>query len=57
MYGRYQFAQLNQVPDEETVLKVMAIYNEMQMNLYNSLPVVIAKDVSYATVSEIEAAA
>ena len=54
LYGRYQFAQLDQVPDEETVLKVMAIYNEMQMNLYNSLPVVIAKDVSYATVSEIE---
>ena len=40
--------------DEETSLRVMAVYNEMQMNLYNSVPVVIAKNVSYATVSEIE---
>lgn len=54
LYGRYQFAQLDEAPDEETVLKVMAIYNEMQMNLYNSLPIVIAENVSYATVSEIE---
>ena len=32
----------------------MAIYNEMQMNLFNSVPVVVAKNVSYSTVSEIE---
>ena len=42
------------IVDEDTMLKVMAVFSEMQMNLYNSLPVVIAKDVSYATVSEIE---
>ena len=54
LYSRYQFDKLDEVPDEEMVLKVMAVYNEMQMNLYNSLPVAIAEDVSYATVSEIE---
>lgn len=54
LYGVYRFADLEEIPDEETILKVMAVYNEMQMNLYNSLPVVVAENVSYATVSEIE---
>lgn len=54
LYERYRFAELDETPSEETVLKVMAIYNEMQMNNFNSLPVVVAKNVSYATVSEIE---
>ena len=58
LYKRYQFDAVAQKQDrtidEATVLKVMAIYNEMQMNLFNSVPVVIAKDVSYSTVSEIE---
>ena len=40
--------------DEETVLKVMAIYSEMQMNIYNSQPIVISKEVNYETVIEIE---
>ena len=40
--------------DEETVLKVITVYSEMQMNIFNSRPVVIAKDVSFATVSEIK---
>ena len=39
---------------EEKMLKVMAVYSEMQMNLYNSQPIVIAKDVPYETVIEIE---
>ena len=39
---------------EETMLKVMAIYSEMQMNIFNSQPIVIAKDVKYVTVIEIE---
>ncbi|MHC1785527.1 MAG: penicillin-binding transpeptidase domain-containing protein [Christensenellales bacterium] len=39
--------------DEETILKVMAVYSEMQMNIFNSLPVVIAKDVPFSAVSEI----
>lgn len=38
---------------EETVLKVLAVYSEMQMNLYNSVPIEIAKDVPFAAVSEI----
>ena len=32
----------------------MAIYSEMQMNIFNSQPIVIAKDVNYKTVIEIE---
>lgn len=42
------------VLDEETMLKVMAVFSEMQMNLFNSQPIVIAKDVPYETVIEIE---
>ncbi|NLO84332.1 MAG: hypothetical protein GX096_02750 [Clostridiales bacterium] len=41
--------------DEETMLKVLAVYSEMQMNLFNSQPIVIAKDVPRDTVVEIEA--
>ncbi len=40
--------------DEETMLKVMAVFSEMQMNLFNSQPIVIAQDVPYETVIEIE---
>ena len=40
--------------DEETICKVMAIFCEMQMNIFNSQPIVIAKDVSYETVIEVE---
>ncbi|MBE5801483.1 MAG: hypothetical protein E7319_04265 [Clostridiales bacterium] len=40
--------------DEETMLKVLAVYSEMQMNLFNSQPIVIAKDVPYETVIRIE---
>jgi len=40
--------------DETLMLKVMAIYSEMQMNVYSSEPIVIAKDVKYETVIEIE---
>ncbi len=40
--------------DEALMLKVMAVYSEMQMNLFNSLPITIAEDVSFSAVSEIE---
>ncbi|MCE5344352.1 MAG: hypothetical protein LLF96_12325 [Eubacteriales bacterium] len=40
--------------NEEKMLKIMAVYSEMQMNLYNSQPIVIAEDVPYETVIEIE---
>ena len=40
--------------DEDIMLKVMAVYSEMQMNLFNSLPIPIAKDVAYETVIEVE---
>ena len=46
--------QLPEDLDEETTLKVMAIYSEMQMNIFNSQPIIIAKDVNYETVIEIE---
>lgn len=57
LYERYQFPALakeGHLYSEETIFKVMAIYNEMQMNVYNSVPVVIAEDVNFATVAEIE---
>ena len=46
-----------QIPEnvsEELMLKIMSIYSEMQMNIFNSQPIVIAKDVRYETVIEIE---
>ena len=46
--------QMDEDIDETLMLKVMAVYSEMQMNIFNSLPIVIAKDVSFAAVSEIE---
>ncbi len=39
---------------EEMMLKVLAVYSEMQMNIFNALPIVIAKDVPFSAVSEIE---
>ncbi len=54
LYKRYRFAEVAPDLDEETVLKVMAIFCEMQMNIFNSQPIVIAKDVSYETVIEVE---
>ncbi len=42
------------ITDEETMLEIMAIYSEMQMNIFNSQPIVIAKDVTYETIIEIE---
>ncbi|MDD3214870.1 MAG: penicillin-binding transpeptidase domain-containing protein, partial [Eubacteriales bacterium] len=49
--------QRYQIPEdmsEYRMLQVMAVYSEMQMNLYNSQPIVIAEDVPYETVIEIE---
>ena len=40
--------------DEETMLKVMAVYSEMQMNVFNSQPIPIARNVKYETVIEVE---
>ena len=36
--------------DEDTMCKVMAVFCEMQMNVFNSQPIIIAKDVKYETV-------
>ena len=54
LYERFQFAAVDPDLDEETICKVMAIYCEMQMNIFNSQPIVIARDVSYETVIEVE---
>jgi len=40
--------------DEETMCQVMAVFCEMQMNVFNSQPIVFAKDVNYETVIEVE---
>lgn len=42
------------ISDEETMLKVMAVYSEMQMNVFNSQPIVIAQNVKYEAVIEVE---
>ena len=36
------------------MLKVMAVYSEMQMNVFNSQPITIAENVKYETVIEVE---
>ncbi len=54
LYDRYRIQYVAPELPEETVLKVMAIYCEMQMNIFNSQPIVIAKDVLYETVIEVE---
>ena len=46
--------QIDDSVSEETMLKIMAIYSEMQMNVFNSQPIIIAQDVRYETVIEIE---
>ena len=40
--------------EEDLMLKVMAVYSEMQMNLFNSLPIPIAEDVAFETTIEVE---
>ena len=40
--------------EEDMMLKVMAVYSEMQMNLFNSLPIPIAEDVAYESIIEVE---
>ncbi len=42
------------IEDEALVLKIMAVFSEMQMNLFNSLPIPIAEDVAYKTVIQVE---
>lgn len=41
--------------DEETTVKVLALWQESRMNAFNSMPVTIAQNVGFETVSEIEA--
>ena len=41
--------------DEEMKIKVLSIWQESRMNAYNSMPVPIAYDVGFETVSEVEA--
>ena len=51
------FKERYQIPeniDENRMLQIMAIYSEMQMNIFNSQPIIVAKDVRYETVIEIE---
>lgn len=46
-----------QIPEgtpENVMLQVMAVYSEMQMNVFNSQPIIIARDVPYETVIEVE---
>ena len=54
LYKRYQFEAVAPDIDEELMRKVMAVYCEMQMNVFSSQPIIMAKDVSYETVIEVE---
>ena len=54
LYDRYQFEAVQPNISEDLMCKVMAIYCEMQMNVFSSQPIVIAKDVNYETVIEVE---
>ena len=52
-----QLARLGEIDlerDEDTIVKVLALWQESRMNAFNSTPVTIAYDVGYETVSEIE---
>jgi len=50
----YETYQIPEGTSEELFLKIMAIYSEMQMNLFNSQPIVISKEVNNNTVHEVE---
>ena len=53
-YNRlFQLYQLKEGTDEATALQVMAVYSEMRMNIFNSLPIVIAEDIPFEAVTEI----
>ncbi len=54
LYERFRFEAVAPNLEEDMVLKVMAVYCEMQMNAFNSQPIVIARDVAYETVIEVE---
>ncbi len=54
LYDRFQFDVVAPGISEEMMLKVMAVYCEMQMNVFASQPIVIARDVAYETVIEVE---
>ena len=49
----FKIYQIPEDLDEETVLQVMAVYSEMRMNIFNSLPIIIAKDIPFEAVTEI----
>ncbi len=50
----YKTYQIQEGTSEELFLKIMAIYSEMQMNLFSSQPIVIAKEVNRNTIHEVE---
>ncbi len=50
LFGLYR---LEPGTDEETARQVMAVYSEMRMNIFNSMPIIIAKDVPFEAVTEI----
>jgi len=49
----FSLYKLDPGTDEETALQVMAVYSEMRMNIFNSMPIIIAKDVPFEAVTEI----
>lgn len=44
---------IDEALDEETALTIMAAYSEMRMNVFNSLPILIAQNIPFEAVQEI----
>lgn len=49
----FKLYQLDDQLDEETARKVMAVYSEMRMNIFNSQPIIIAENIPFEAVQEI----
>ena len=54
LYKKFRIAEAAPQLSEDSCRKVMAVYCEMQMNVFNSQPIIIAKEVPYETVIEVE---
>ena len=52
LYKRYFLDQVENL-DEETARQVMAVYSEMRMNIFNSMPIIIAENIPFEAVQEI----
>ncbi len=50
----YKIHEIGEDLTEEDKLKVLSVWQEMQMNAFNTVPIILAKDVTWTTAMEIE---